>query len=122
MSRNIICHIDAVVSNRKKANKNKQTFRKYATLPVSSKFRNDYADYDYLNKLDKKDLAWLKKFHNEFVQASFSHDLPLHKKGHDCYSRNNSRNRDLYNHLKWGHNIYFMLDVDFAFNWWYNKS
>lgn len=49
-------------------------------------------------------MEWLNQFYGEFVNASFKgdgtdlHDTQELKK--DCYNKNNSRNRCLYNHTK----------------------
>jgi hypothetical protein len=76
-----------------------------AKLGVSMRYRNDYADYDYLHKLDKETLEWLKGFHREWANSDFKHKHT--KIYHDqqdkreIYGLNNSRQRDLYNQLKW---------------------
>lgn len=82
----------------------------HAGLGVSVKNRNDYADYDYIEKLDKKTLHWLKGFHREYINADFSHK---HKKlfksqtqKRECYTLNNIRNRCLYNITKVKHDLY----------------
>lgn len=80
-------------------------WRQYATLGVSVKLRNDYADYDYLDKLNKEELRWLKGFHREYVNADFKHTHKKHyrtkKARRIIYGLNNSRNRDLYGIAKW---------------------
>lgn len=106
---------------RTKAYKNpdklpKVGFREKAKLPVSAKKRNDYADYDYLDQLSPEELAWLKKFHNEWVQASFTKN-PLNKNKKEIYDANNARNRCLYNTMKWLHLLDVERDMDFARDW-----
>lgn len=81
-----------------------------ATLGVSVKLRNDYADYDYLDQLSPKDLKWLKGFHREYINADFKHNHTRHfktkKEKKFVYDLNNIRNRDLYNVLKWTGNLW----------------
>lgn len=73
-------------------------WKKYGTLGSSVKNRNDLSDYDYLHKLDKESLAWLKGFHREYVNADFKHKykklIKGKKKRKAVYDANNSRNRD----------------------------
>lgn len=94
--------------------RSKVSYRQIASLPVSVKNRNDYADYDYLHKLNDKELEWLMSFHQEFVQGSFKPDRKrVHKTKKlrlDCYARNNSRNRDVYATLKVRHMLFSFVD------------
>lgn len=80
-------------------------YNAYAGLSVSVKNRNDYADYDYIHKLDEKSLNFLKAFNREFVNADFQHKYKKLFKSKRakkvCNDANNSRNRCLYNKLKW---------------------
>jgi hypothetical protein len=83
--------------------KNKRELSKYPALDpkVNLKSRIDLLDYDYLNKLNEKELEWLNKFTEEYTHASLNTKNPkknLHKTKKmriDCYNRNNSRNRDV---------------------------
>lgn len=85
-----------------------------ATLGVSVKLRNDYADYDYLNKLNPEELKFLKAFHREFVNADFKHkhgriyDKKYQKQR--IYALNNARNRDVFNIKKWTGQLYYIHD------------
>lgn len=87
-------------------------FRDIATLRVSCKNRNDYADYDYIDviKTDKNVLNFIMGFHREFVNADFGHKYKkLHRSKKTrkiCYDANNARNRDLYGHAKVRHELY----------------
>jgi hypothetical protein len=82
---------------------NKRNLTKYPALDpkVNLKSRTELLDYDYLNKLDEKELEWLNKFTEEYVHANLNTKEPkknLHrtkKMRIDCYNRNNSRNRDV---------------------------
>jgi len=69
-----------------------------AKLGVSVKNRNEYSDFDYLDKLNKDELAFLKKFHREYNNADFKHSNPLIEieERKPLYDANNARNRDLY--------------------------
>jgi len=58
--------------------------------------RQEMIDMDYLHKLNDKVKAWLNKFVEEEVNASFKHSNPLNKTKKQrkaCYDRNNARNR-----------------------------
>lgn len=70
------------------------------------KTRSDLLDQDYLNKLSKKELAYLNKFNKEYVNDSLDRQN-LRKNLHrtkrlkkDCDDRNNSRNRDILTRAK----------------------
>jgi hypothetical protein len=85
------------------ARKTKRDKVKYKNLDksVNLKTRQDLIDYDYLHKLNKKELEWLDKFTGEWICASLDNENPrrnLHKTKKlrkDCYDRNNARNRDI---------------------------
>jgi hypothetical protein len=81
-----------------------------ADLPVSVKNRNDLADYDYLHKLNKEELSFLKAFNREYVNADFKHKgkriFKKKKERLKCYELNNKRNSDLYSKLKWTNNLF----------------
>lgn len=68
------------------------------------KVRAEYNDFDYLDKLSEEEKAWLNKFNNEYLNASFEHnetDIQSYEKyGKDSNDRNNSRNRCVYGQLK----------------------
>lgn len=96
----------------------KQTFvssHATATLGVSTKRRNDYADYDYLDKLDLKSLNWLKGFNREYVNADFKHNYKKLYKNKTAkraiYNLNNARNRCLYNLTKATFELYFCYEI-----------
>lgn len=86
---------------RRESIKNPDLDKKY-----NLKTRQDLLDYDYLDKLDKKTLAWLNKFNKEYVVASLDVKNPkknLHKTKKlikDCFDKNNSRNRDVLTRAK----------------------
>lgn len=64
------------------------------------KTRHEHLEVDYVDQLSDKDKAWLSTFNEEYVGCDFHHKgRKLHKTKalrRECYSRNNSRNRDLY--------------------------
>lgn len=76
--------------------------------------RADLIDYDYLDKLNDEEKAYLDKFTKEFTGASFEkedkkkpgkrrklknlHKIPEQIKS--CYDANNSRNRDVLTRAK----------------------
>lgn len=90
-------------------------YKSRATLGVSVKNRNDYADYDYLHKLDEKTLFWLKGFHREFVNSDFQHKYKKIyrgiKKKRQIYNLNNQRNRCLYNKTKWSNKLVMCWNI-----------
>lgn len=67
-----------------------------------AKIKQQYFDIDYIDKLNDEEKAWLSKFMWEYLGANLSGKDLLHttdEQKKDCYSRNNSRQRDLYNYL-----------------------
>lgn len=104
-------------------------WREMPQLGVSVQNRNDYADYDYIHKLNKKDLRWLKGFHREYVNADFQHSHIKHyttkKARRIIYGLNNSRNRDAFSISKVQHKLYLngslkmdVVDKTFWFKHW----
>src|ERR1044072_3969977 len=79
-------------------------WRSRSQIGVSRKIRNDYSDFDYIDKLDDKSLTWLKAFNREYYNADFKHKYKkLHRSKTErriCFGSNNSRNRDIYALLK----------------------
>jgi hypothetical protein len=81
----------------------KREMSKYPALDPSLNLRSrtELLDYDYLHKLDERELEWLNKFTEEYVNANIDTAKPkknLHRNKtlrKDCYERNNSRNRDV---------------------------
>lgn len=81
--------------------KSRRSRSKYPALDpgLNLKTRTDLIDYDYVDKLSKKEKEWLNKFTDEYVNASVDpknlkknlHNTEKLKK--DCYDRNNARNR-----------------------------
>lgn len=71
---------------------------------LNSRVRQELIDYDYLDKLNPEELAWLNKFSGEYVNSSFNrdgNDLDESQEGRKAsYDRNNARNRDLYGLLR----------------------
>lgn len=72
--------------------------------PYTTRVRQEYLDYDYLDKLNEEELTWLNKFTEEYLNDSFKRDgtdiQTYEKYGKDANDRNNARNRDLYGALK----------------------
>lgn len=79
--------------------KNPALVKKY-----NPKVRQEYIDYDYLDKLSESELTWLNKFSEEYINARFtngSSDIDQTPEGRKAaYNRNNARNRCLYSQLK----------------------
>lgn len=72
--------------------------------PYTTRVRQEYLDYDYLDKLSAEELDWLNKFTDEYLNDSFKKDgtdiQSYEKYGKDANDRNNARNRCLYGALK----------------------
>lgn len=70
----------------------------------NSRVKQEYIDFDYLDKLNKEELQWLNKFADEYINASFSKDeenIDETAEGRKAsYDRNNARNRCLYGRIK----------------------
>lgn len=95
-------------------------WKRQPKLGVSVANRNDYADYDYISDLSPYELKWLKGFHREYVNADFKHSHKKHFKSKSkkkiCYDLNNSRNRCIYNELKWKNLLLLSKDVSYKNN------
>lgn len=63
----------------------------------NSRIRQEYLDYDYLDKLSEKDLKWLNDFTEEENNARFNHDGKKFNTSTSSkkviYDKNNARNR-----------------------------
>lgn len=74
------------------------------TARVNGKFRRQNIDFDYLDKLNHNQKEWLSNFMEEYQSGNFKHKgkrlFKGKKRALECYGRNNSRNRDIFNHLK----------------------
>lgn len=71
----------------------------------NSKIRQEFLDYDYLNKLDKEIYDWLAAVTHEDNCANFNHPLPkvikkTKKNTSEIYDKNNARNRDSFGATK----------------------
>lgn len=89
-------------SKKSKKKKTKRSEVKYPALNSNymPKVRQEYFDIDYLDQLSEKEKAFMNKFMNEELNASFKNDgTDLNKTKEEkrkAYSNNNSRNRCLY--------------------------
>lgn len=95
---------------KKKKNNRRARAENSALKPeLNLRARFELIDYDYLNKLSPKELKWLNKFTEEYVNANLSgqskklHNTKELKK--DCYDRNNARNRCVYTKAKASGNV-----------------
>jgi len=99
---------------RKKENKNLKTLQKKSTKLI----RQEYLDYDYLDKLNQEELEWLADFNAEYLNANVGkqseakknrfHTTPELVK--DCTDRNNHRNACIYGKAKARNNL-IELDI-----------
>lgn len=97
------------MSNNKKQKNPKRVRRdrvKHAALkkPYTTRVRQEYLDYDYLDQLNEEELTWLNQFTEEYLNGSFKKDgtdiQEYEKYGKDANDRNNARNRCIYGALK----------------------
>lgn len=87
---------------KKEKPRTKRSKTKYPNLDpkLNLKIRQELFDCDYLDKLNDKEKAFLDKFNNESINASFNKNprKNLHKSKEQrkaCYDANNARNRDI---------------------------
>lgn len=100
----------------KKKTKNRRSKVKFPNLKpnYNLRSRSDLLDFDYLDKLNDAEKAFLDKFSKEYIGASFEKEdikkkgkrrkfKNLHKTAElrkSCYDANNSRNRDVLTRAK----------------------
>jgi hypothetical protein len=107
--------------------KNKRTRQKYPNLnpQYNLKTRQELIDYDYIDKLNDAEKAFLDKFTAEYTNASFEKEDPF-KKGKrrklknlhktkklrkKAYDANNARNRDILTRAKAQGTAHYLDDV-----------
>lgn len=70
----------------------------------NSKIRQEYLDYDYLDKLSPEDLKWLNSFSEEYLGTNFNHPgkklFKSKAKKRELYNQNNARNRCLFSQTR----------------------
>lgn len=78
------------------------------TPSVNARPRWEHIDHDYIDQLSNEEKQWLSNFNEEWLSGNFKHKgKKFHKTKKEkraCYSRNNSRNRDvmsLYRNTGW---------------------
>lgn len=82
--------------------KTKRSKQKYPALvkKYNSRVRGEYTDFDYLDQLNEEELAFLNKFVEEEINASFKKDGTDFNKTDEerraIYNKNNARNRCFY--------------------------
>ena len=110
-----------------KKKENKRSKAKYPALKpeFNLKTRQELIDYDYLDKLNDDEKAWLNKFTLEYTNASFEKEDPkrkgkrrklknLHKTKKlrkKAYDANNARNRDILTRSKAQGTAHYLDDV-----------
>lgn len=84
----------------KKKNRRSQTKNAALKPNLNIKNRQELIDFDYLDKLNDKEKAWLNNFVEEEINANFNHTGKILNKTDEekrtCYNRNNARNRDIF--------------------------
>jgi hypothetical protein len=101
---------------KKKTNLRAQTKQASLKPHLNLRTRQDLIDYDYLHKLNEKELEWLNKFTEEEVNATFSKNNKknLNKSDDDkrrCYNKNNARNRCILTRQKAAQRLKQLEDV-----------
>lgn len=71
----------------------------------------------YADQLSPKELQWMNKFMEEYNNASFDKNdkknlMKSSKEKKDSYTRNNARNRDVYNRLKMNNDLVYLEDIN----------
>lgn len=70
----------------------------------TTRIRQEYLDFDYLDQLNDEEKAWLNKFVEEELNTQFKNDGTDFNKTKEqrkkIYDRNNKQNSDLYGNLK----------------------
>lgn len=102
-----------------KKSTSKRSKSKYPALSkhLNLKSRQELIDYDYLDKLNPKELEFLNKFTEEYVNDNMDrknlkknlHNTKALKK--DCDDKNNSRNRDIFNRAKVNNDLVPITDL-----------
>lgn len=100
-----------------KKRKTKRSAEKYPALrqDLNLKTRFDLVDYDYLDKLNDKELEWLNKFTEEYTHTDFRHTKPImktKKERREAYARNNARNRCVFTRAKASGNLMYFSEID----------
>lgn len=75
----------------------------------NSKVKQEYIDYDYVDKLSPEEAEWLNKFSEEYIGAKLNHHDALHDTPElrkDCFDRNNARQRCIYGNSKAKNAVY----------------
>ena len=81
--------------------KKKRDVAKYPGLNKNlfSRIKQEYFDFDYIDKLGHEDKLWLSQFNEEYLGARLNGSKkPLHRTKRlkkNCFDMNNSRNRDI---------------------------
>ena len=95
------------MAKKKKQKTNRRNSAKNPALEpkFTLKSRLEYLDYDYLDRLNTKERAWLNKFTNEELGAAFSENNKdnlnkTDKEKQIIYTRNNKRNNDVLTYKK----------------------
>jgi hypothetical protein len=93
----------------KKVDERKKSKRSKAKYPglvprLTSRVRQEYHDFDYIDSLDEEAKEFLNRFIEEELNASFKNDdRDLNQETTEkrkIYNQNNARNRDLYGLIK----------------------
>lgn len=79
----------------------------------NSKIRQEYLDYDYLNKLSKEEYEWLAAFTHEYNCANLNHEYDkVFKRNKEARKehndRNNQRNRDTFSNIRAQNRILYL--------------
>lgn len=91
--------------SQKRKSKKKRNVLDSLKISKTPRVRKELLDYDYLDKLNPKELEWLAKFTDEYAGGNIKkgkrgpltrHLHRSNKLAKECYDANNRRNNDLY--------------------------
>lgn len=104
-------------TGKRKTNKREDAVNPALQPKYNLKTRTDLLDQDYLHKLSPDELAWLNKFNEEEVNASYKknnkENLGKTKKEKKAsYTRNNARNRCILTRQKAAGRLKSLEDVE----------
>lgn len=111
-------HLKMAKRKKEKQKLNKRNSSKYPSLKPKYNLitrQEEIQDIaSYVGKLNEEEKAWMAKFVDEYVNASFGDD-PLHKtkeEQRELYNRNNIRNRDIFTKAKASGKLDFMSNYE----------
>ncbi len=102
--------------SKQKAKYMKRSKERYPSFNTARQVANrrEQLEFDYLDKLNPEERAWLNQFQEEEVITNFSKPPKFNKKQDEqrlLYRKNNARNRDVYGKAKVTHTLDYLGDA-----------